>query len=141
MSGIIHYDNSTRTPSTTQWDQSIRAGACDQEPYASLVPHLSLDAGPSYKDVDLNVQIAAINQTIYRWFLGPNTMQVQFNDPTIVQILNGNTSFVNASNVYQLDAANEWVYVILETVFPFAHPIHLHGQYTTHLRRFSHFPK
>ncbi|KAI9688106.1 MAG: hypothetical protein M1822_001612 [Bathelium mastoideum] len=125
--GIVHYGSSTGTPSTTAWDQTIRAGACEQEPASSLVPYLSLDAGSSSVTEDLDVTVAVNSSGFFKWYIGDETMQVDFGDPTALQIVNGATNFSAASNVYQLDTANEWVYVIVETTLAVPHPVHLHG--------------
>ncbi|KAL9084162.1 MAG: hypothetical protein Q9165_008210 [Trypethelium subeluteriae] len=126
--GIVHYGSSTGTPTTSAWDQTIRAGACADEPAASLVPYLSLDAGSSSYSPDLPVSVEEDDDaTVLKWYIGSETMQVDYDDPTVLQVINGNTTFANASNVYELSTANEWVYTIIETVDAVPHPIHLHG--------------
>ncbi|KAL9075426.1 MAG: hypothetical protein Q9157_004028, partial [Trypethelium eluteriae] len=128
--GIVHYGSSTGTPTTTAWDQSIRVGACEDEPAASLVPYLSLDAGSSSYSPDLPVTVALDDDltdlTVLKWYIGSETMQVDYDDPTVLQVINGNTTFASSSNVYELNTANEWVYTIIETVDAVPHPIHLH---------------
>jgi FtsP/CotA-like multicopper oxidase with cupredoxin domain len=47
--------------------------------------------------------------------------------PTLLQVAEGNDTWVTAQHVIQLPTAGEWVYFIIETTFAQAHPIHLHG--------------
>lgn len=54
-------------------------------------------------------------------------MLASWADPTLLQILDGETSFTESNAVIELPNAGEWVYVIIETALPVPHPIHLHG--------------
>lgn len=53
--------------------------------------------------------------------------QVEWDNPTVSQIVDGNTSFTSSQHVIKLDEVNSWVYFIIETAQAVAHPIHLHG--------------
>ena len=128
MPGILRYGNNTNLPTTTAWDQTIRAGACEQEPAASLVPYLSLDAGSNSTGEDLSVTLAESTEGILYWYLGNETMEVSYDDPTVLEIINGNTSFSNSSNIYQMPSANKWIYLVVESTLAVPHPIHLHGK-------------
>jgi FtsP/CotA-like multicopper oxidase with cupredoxin domain len=54
-------------------------------------------------------------------------MIVDWREPTLLQILNGNTTFETSNAVIELPNANEWVNIVIETTFGAPHPIHLHG--------------
>ena len=54
-------------------------------------------------------------------------MVVNWTDPTLMQILNGETSFADSNAVIELPDAGEWVYVVIQTTLAVPHPIHLHG--------------
>lgn len=54
---------------------------------------------------------------------------VDWADPTLLQIEeNGTaTTFTTDQHVIQVDDANEWVYIAIQTTQTVPHPIHLHG--------------
>jgi len=57
-------------------------------------------------------------------------IKVNWENPTLLQVLNGNTSassFPVQNNVIELKQANQWVYFVIDSPIPVAHPIHLHG--------------
>lgn len=54
-------------------------------------------------------------------------MVVNWTDPTLLQILDGETSWADSNAVIQLPDAGEWVYIVIETTLGVPHPIHLHG--------------
>ncbi|KAL5394054.1 hypothetical protein PMIN02_005306 [Paraphaeosphaeria minitans] len=54
-------------------------------------------------------------------------MLVEWANPSLLQISEGNTNFESQENVYKLDNAKEWVYFVIETALVVPHPIHLHG--------------
>ena len=47
--------------------------------------------------------------------------------PTLLQVYNDDLNFTTESGVVQLDSANQWYYLIIETSNAVPHPIHLHG--------------
>jgi FtsP/CotA-like multicopper oxidase with cupredoxin domain len=54
-------------------------------------------------------------------------MKVIWNNPSLLQIAEGNATWESAENAYLLPTANEWIYWVIETTLPIPHPIHLHG--------------
>jgi FtsP/CotA-like multicopper oxidase with cupredoxin domain len=97
------------------------------EPMASLVPHVARDVQPPDYQNNALASVSFNEDHFFRWFLNSTTMQVYWEDPTLLQILNGDDSFENSSAVIELPNANEWVYMIVNTTIPVSHPIHLHG--------------
>ncbi|KAF2115268.1 laccase-1 [Lophiotrema nucula] len=121
---IIRYDSSsTATPSTSAWNQT---DACEDVPLASLVPHLSQSVSDPTGE-NLDVAVSTNEDSLFRWQIGPTSMQVQWGEPSIVKIWEGNATFENDECVYQLPDANKWMYWVIETDIPVPHPIHLHG--------------
>lgn len=55
------------------------------------------------------------------------SMEVEWDDPSLLQIYNNASSWTNTSGVIELTTADEWAYVIIETDNAVPHPIHLHG--------------
>lgn len=54
-------------------------------------------------------------------------MLVEWADPTLMQILNGSTTYDTSDAVIELPTANEWVFIAIQTTLAVPHPIHLHG--------------
>ena len=122
--GIIHYGSSTGTPSTTPYDY---IDDCEDLSFSSLVPHVrkTVPSAHLYEEKEI-IGIATPNN-LFRWTVNSSTLQVQWGDPTVLQIANNDTTFDTNQNLIRLDEANEWAYIIIETTLAVAHPIHLHG--------------
>jgi FtsP/CotA-like multicopper oxidase with cupredoxin domain len=54
-------------------------------------------------------------------------MVAEWTNPTLLQVLNGNTTYDTSNAVIELPTADEWVYMVIETSLAIPHPIHLHG--------------
>ncbi|RDW63077.1 uncharacterized protein DSM5745_10188 [Aspergillus mulundensis] len=128
IKGIIYYGNSTSPPNTTG---HAYTDSCDDEDPSNLTPivnPLSASASPFYT-VPEPVTLARNAQNQFRWFLNGTSMRVDWADPSLLGIYGNQTlsTFANTSGIVDLPSANEWVYVVIETVLPIPHPIHLHG--------------
>lgn len=64
---------------------------------------------------------------LFRWYLNSTTMEVFWDNPTLLQVDDGLVNFPNSSAVIELPDAHQWVYLDIETRAPIPHPIHLHG--------------
>lgn len=64
---------------------------------------------------------------LFRWYLNSTTMIAEWSNPTLLQVLNGSTTYATSNAVIELPNANEWVYMVVETSLAVPHPIHLHG--------------
>jgi FtsP/CotA-like multicopper oxidase with cupredoxin domain len=122
--GILRYDStSTSDPSTSAWSYTDN---CDDEDISSLVPYLALDASSDNLSDDFAVTVGKSNN-VFKWYMASTTFEVEWDNPTLLQVYDGATTFDTAQHVIQLDTANEWVYFIIETTLAVPHPIHLHG--------------
>jgi FtsP/CotA-like multicopper oxidase with cupredoxin domain len=128
--GIIRYSSSsTADPVSEPWDQT---DSCNDEPLASLVPHLSQTVvDPTTDDSDMTVSVFA-SGTVFKWKIGIDSMLVQWAEPSLLQIDNAANSSESAvfeaeEAVWMLPDADQWVYFVIETQIPVPHPIHLHG--------------
>lgn len=54
-------------------------------------------------------------------------MIAEWSNPTLLQIMNGSTTYESSNAVIELPNADEWVYIVVETSLAVPHPIHLHG--------------
>lgn len=125
IKGIIYYGNSTSTPTTSGYTYTDN---CDDEDSSNLVPVLSKTVSSSYTwNKSEPVSIGFNDENLFRWKMNGTSMQVEWSNPTLLQVWNNETSFTNTSGVVQLDEPNSWAYVLIETSNPVPHPIHLHG--------------
>lgn len=122
--GIIHYGNSSGTPNTTGYSY---VNSCS-DMTADLTPYVPIDAesGPFYQE-SAEVKIGTGSDNLFRWLINDTDFYMEYSEPTLLQILNNDTSWNASENVIQLDEPNKWQYLIIETSVAFDHPIHLHG--------------
>lgn len=135
--GIIQYAGATLTlPVSDFGNKTIDDFAiCTDEPMASLVPYLVKSAGSatafSAQASTLPAGNVALTQTsddgaIFRWFLNGGAIDVNYTQPTLKNLAESPVG--NSSNVVYLNnAANTWVYFVIQNQFFAGHPIHLHG--------------
>ena len=123
---IVRYSNSsTADPTTTAWNQ---ADACVDVAYSSLVPHVShAVVDPALQNTTLAVNVGKDTSNLFKWSIGMDSMKVIWNNPSLLQIAEGNATWETAENAYLLPDANQWVYWVIDTALPIPHPIHLHG--------------
>ena len=121
---VLRYDSSsTSDPTSTAWAQT---DSCVDVDSSSLVPYLSQSVtSPTGSDLDVNVFFNS--ESFFRWEIAPNSMQVEWADPTLMKVYEGNTSFADDTCVYELPDPDVWVYWVIETAIAVPHPIHLHG--------------
>ncbi|KAJ5390737.1 CAZyme family AA1 [Penicillium cataractarum] len=124
IKGILHYHTQVGIPETnaTHFDD----GCVDESP-SDLVPVVSKSVSAANWQSMEDVIVKTNAQNLFRWYLNSTTMQVAWEDPTLLQIYNDATNFSASSGVIQVPNPNEWVYLFINTSIPVAHPIHLHG--------------
>jgi len=123
--GIVYYDGaSSGEPTTEAFD--FEDNCIDET--KNIVPFnpKTVGANPSLT-ADEPVAVGFNANNLFRWTLNSTTMVVQWNDPTLMQIMSGDKSFEKSNAVVELPNADEWAYVVVSTTIPVPHPIHLHG--------------
>lgn len=123
IKGIISY-STVATPSTTAYTYT---DSCADEAVASLVPYLSKTVESKTWTVAEPVSVGTNTDSLFRWYLNETTMAVEWADPSLLQIYNGNETWSSSDAVVTLDGSNEWAYVVIQTTNTVPHPIHLHG--------------
>ena len=124
IKGIVYYGSSIGTPSTTAYTYT---DSCDDEDASNLVPYLSKTVGDSSSTSTEDATVGFNSDSLFRWYLNSTTMVVDWEDPTLSQVLAGNTTYNTSDAVISLPTANEWVYMVIATTLTVPHPIHLHG--------------
>lgn len=123
IKGIISY-GTVSTPSTTGYDYTDSCADIDS---SNLVPYLSKTVSSEYWEVDEEVTVGTSSAGFFKWYLNETTMEVDWEDPSLLQIYEGNTTWNTSDNVVSLDAEDKWAYLVIETSVAVPHPIHLHG--------------
>jgi len=98
----------------------IHAG-CDDDP-AGFAPIVARQ--PSQSDFSSHLQQLDVNLTtvvssrgnIFRWTVNGNTMDAQWDKPTLQYVLESNTSYPDAANVIPINGAGDWAFVVLDNV-------------------------
>ncbi|KAF2123067.1 laccase Lcc4 [Lophiotrema nucula] len=123
--GIIHYGDSTGTPTTSQYDFT---DDCLDVDMSLLHPHVAktVPTAHFYEEKE-EVGLSPQADGALLWTINGSSLAVQWGDPTLLQVINNDTAFDTSQNVVRLDEANQWAYIIIETTLGVAHPIHLHG--------------
>ncbi|KAH8890320.1 multicopper oxidase [Thozetella sp. PMI_491] len=124
IKGIVYYGSTPGTPSTSAYSYT---DSCTDEDVSSLVPYLSKTVDAASWDDSEAATVGKNSANLFKWYLNSTTMLVDWADPTLNQIYEGNTSYTTSDAVVQLDTADEWVYVAITTTMAVPHPIHLHG--------------
>jgi FtsP/CotA-like multicopper oxidase with cupredoxin domain len=107
---------------------------CADPPASSLVPVVSnsVDSSTfSAKESSLPVggptPSVQTYGSVFTWSLNGEPIDIDWTNPTLLQVQNGATTFSAPQNVVRLDQANVWTFWVIQNTFPQAHPMHLHG--------------
>lgn len=124
IKGILRYDStSTSDPTTSAYTYDDN---CDDEDMANLVPFYAMNASDGEEEDDFAVTVGKSNN-LFKWYMAATTFEVEWENPTLLQVYEGNTSYTTNSHVIDLPTADEWVYFVITTTQAVPHPIHLHG--------------
>lgn len=124
IKGIVTYSNYPGTPITSAYTFT---DGCVDEDVSNLVPIVSKSVSPANFEALEDVSVSLNSNNLFRWYLNSTTLQLDWENPTLQQIYNGATTFAESNAVISVPNANEWVYLMINTSFAVAHPIHLHG--------------
>lgn len=123
--GVVKYDTAASDTEPTSSAYTY-TDSCNDENLTDLVPYLSLDASTESLEDTFAVTVGKSSK-LFKWYLAATTFVVSWDDPTLLQIYEDDTTFTAAEHVIELDTADEWVYFVIETTQAIPHPIHLHG--------------
>jgi FtsP/CotA-like multicopper oxidase with cupredoxin domain len=117
-------------PTTARYRQVRQhiTSECLDEPLTSLVPTAKLNSYNKDKIFTQDITVAANEENLFKWYLSGNTFYSKYEDPTLARVLANNTAPTYSGNlILDLPKMGEWIYIIVESVIPLNHPIHLHG--------------
>lgn len=120
IKGIIHYDDSTATPTTTAY--TITENNCLGEPSASIVPFVALTASTAADvslDDEVTVEAGDIETgVVEKWFLGDVNFVVNWKQPTALLVVEGENSYNESYAVTEMPTKDTWMTLIIEQTFP-----------------------
>ena len=121
--GIIYYGDAPGTPTTSAYDYE---DSCSDET-DNIVPYVSKTVGSTASTTaDEPVAVGFNSENLFKWTLNSTTFVSEWEDPTLMKIMAGETAFETSNAVVLLPNADEWVYVVISTTLAVPHPIHLH---------------
>lgn len=139
IKGIIHYDDSTATPTTTAY--TITENDCLGEPSASIVPFVALTASTAADvslDDEVTVEAGDIETgVVEKWFLGDVNFVVNWNQPTALLIVEGENTYNESYAVTEMPTKDSWMTLIIEQTFPLPRKSYLPYP-STHLSTHTH---
>lgn len=116
MTGIVRYDSSS-TENPTSTSTVVASSSCGDEPYASLVPYFEMDVGTLTDAVEDFASVGFEFDSYFKWTINGSTLVLDWADPTLVQVLDGNSSYASSYNVVEMESASsssEWALLIIE---------------------------
>lgn len=135
IKGIIHYDDSTSTPTTTAY--TITENDCLGEPSASIVPFVALTASTAADvslDDEVTVEAGDIETgVVEKWFLGDVNFVVNWKEPTALLVVEGENSYNESYAVTEILKKDTWMTLIIEQTFPLPRKSYLFIHPSTHL--------
>lgn len=139
IKGIIHYDDSTATPTTTAY--TITENDCLGEPSASIVPFVALTASTAADvslDDEVTVEAGDIETgVVEKWFLGDVNFVVNWKSPTALLVVEGENSYNESYAVTEILKKDSWMTLIIEQTFPLPRKLYL-SVHPTHLSTHTH---
>lgn len=104
ITGIIRYDAAS-TADPTSVRTGTTAETCYDEPLENLVPHLALDVGTineiAYQDLDF-----AVGGPWFQWTLNGSSLELDWEAPTVLTMINNGTTFPLDYNVITVDVSS-----------------------------------
>jgi FtsP/CotA-like multicopper oxidase with cupredoxin domain len=132
-----HASSASSLPTSKGWPM---LDTCKDKDLANLKPWIAHTVGPSAvtKAFDAKLLNFANNSLALRWQVGgvpPSPYKPLKGNPVVKQILDSDDNIVAeismdlvpAMDLRALNNRKEWVYVVIESLLPLPHPIHLHG--------------
>jgi hypothetical protein len=99
IKGILYYGDSPSTPTTSAYSYN---DDCDDMSTSDLVPYLKQSASLPYYNSSEPVTLGENSENLFRWKMNGTSMQVYWENPTLLQIWNNDTSFTDESGVVEL---------------------------------------
>jgi FtsP/CotA-like multicopper oxidase with cupredoxin domain len=128
IKAIVHYQGTDLVkPSSTPYAYFEQ---CVDESLADLVPIVPFSVGAAADRVNERIFIAPyapVNPNVFRWTLSDAFFQTEWSNPSLGGIISTGEVPYTGNLVIEAPKLGEWIYIIIDSVLPVPHPIHLHG--------------
>jgi FtsP/CotA-like multicopper oxidase with cupredoxin domain len=128
IKAIVHYEGTDLVkPSSTPYAYFEQ---CVDESLADLVPIVPFSVGAAADRVNERIFIAPyapVNPNVFRWTLSDAFFQTEWSNPSLGGIISTGEVPYTGNLVIEAPKLGEWIYIIIDSVLPVPHPIHLHG--------------
>ncbi|TGZ77073.1 hypothetical protein EX30DRAFT_366980 [Ascodesmis nigricans] len=136
VKAIVRY-NAASTSDPKTLPKTLLDACVDEDP-KNLVPYHVHDVGSAEvnENADSNLLDDPEKGFALRWFVGADPYYPHKNDPSAKKVMAGQSlpDEMSPMDIGHL-GVNKWVYVIVQSWLPIAHPMHLHGHDTYILRQ------
>lgn len=119
MLGIVRYNGTNSTTDPTSTSSVTMTATCGDEPYDSLVPYLAIDVGSLSSAEEAFESLSDVTETYFMWTLNSSSLYLNWSDPTLVQVLDGDSVFPTDYNAVALNSTNtsstgDWALLVIE---------------------------
>ncbi|KAL1644911.1 hypothetical protein SLS58_003982 [Diplodia intermedia] len=125
IKAIFSYAGSSgSTPTTAGYEYDT---ACIDEDHSMHIPLVAFEVAAPNVTWTGDVSVGQQNNH-FRWFISGNTFHADWDDPTVLGILdNGKPPNYSGNLLIKTPNEGDWIYVVAESEIRLPHPIHLHG--------------
>lgn len=125
---VIHYGTPTDTttlPTSVGWPD-MDTTSCLDEPIASETPLYPIPVKAAEKEFTINVGGGFNSTGNFVWTMNGQTFRANFNDPLLLDAVNGQTTYPANQNMIRTGDAKSFR-IIVNNGGGVAHPMHFHG--------------
>lgn len=128
IGAILHYDGADDDDDPTSTGVTLNTDCNDETTLMPFWPQ-TVPSSVIPQEITLNSSQDASQNNLFRWLINSTTMIANWDQPTLLDIINGDTNYGPNSNVFEAPNANQWYAWYIQSITPvtLAHPVHLHG--------------
>lgn len=135
---IFSYTGAPAGNPTTPGTKPADTYCSDNTNFAPVVSRtVSTPTFPSSAPQNFNITFSAANNPTVFWNVNGNSMQVQWGNPTLAYVRDGNSNFPVRENLVTLNTSNVWSTWVINNFTPIPHPMHLHVRKIINSKRTS----
>ena len=121
------FQSSSKLPTTTSTVSAADLARCSNDDLSQTVAWCASKPDPKPPTTETIEIVFGSNGTNFVWFMNGVSFRGDYNDPTLLAVGAGNTTFEPEWNVFDF-GSNSSVRIVVKNTFAFgAHPMHLHG--------------
>ncbi|KAK1996878.1 multicopper oxidase [Colletotrichum falcatum] len=127
---IFFYDGAPDRLPVDQGTPPADLGCADTTGFTPILPRTApVDQfDPNKKLLDINLDQPTIDGTqVFRWTVNAQSIDIQWDKPTLEYIAEGNSSWPARANIIEIPSEVAWTFWVIQNEFILPHPIHLHG--------------